>query len=43
MGMRALDEKQVDRKLIVGVLSEINKVKLSIYRFLTLGTKNIKK
>ena len=38
--MKAFDEKQVGRKLIVGVLYIINEVKFIIYRFLALGNKN---
>ena len=38
--MRDFNEKQVIRKMIVGVLYLINEVKLSIYRFLVSDTKN---
>ena len=42
--MRALlSQEQVDRQLIASVLYIINESKLSIYRFLSLGTKNSKK
>ena len=38
-----MNQEQVGRQLNVGVLFLINEVKLSIYRFLTLGAKNAKK
>lgn len=41
--MRAFNEKQVIEKIIVGILSIINKVEFSIYMFLVLDTKNNKK
>ena len=41
--MRAFNEKQVIEKIIVGILSIINKVEFSIYMFLVLDTKNTKK
>lgn len=36
--MRAFNEKQVGRKMIVGVLYIINEVEFSIYRLLALNT-----
>ena len=39
MEMRAFDEKQASRKLIVDVLYIINEMKLSIYRSLASSTK----
>ena len=41
--MRALRQEQVGRQINAGVLLLINKVELSIYRFLALGAKNAKK
>ena len=41
--MRALRQEQVGRQINAGVLSPINEVELSIYKFLTLGAKKIKK
>lgn len=41
--MRALNEGQVVGQLIADVLFFINKIELSIYKFLVSGTKNNKK
>lgn len=41
--MRAFNEKQVIEKIVVGILSIINKVEFSIYMFLVLDIKNTKK
>ena len=41
--MRALRQEQVGRQINAGVLLLINKVKLSIYRFLASRAKNAKK
>ena len=42
MEKRVFNEKQVVGKMIVGVLYIINELRLSIYRFLVLGTEKIR-
>ena len=41
--VRALNEEQVGRQFISSILLFVNEVELSIYRFLTLKAKTIKK
>ena len=41
--LELLRQEQVGRQINAGVLLLINEVELSIYRFLTSGTKKIKK